>query len=116
MVNLIRQSDSAWSIGKQCNNPGSWNKYRAFQIFKKFTKLVKAAISDHYLNLLNENLNNPCTFWKLVKSTEGTMETRALPDMLRINEKKREKATFLIFIAKALVGKLPPYMCSFLTR
>ena len=75
--NLIRQRDSAWSMAKQCNDPGNyWNFYRALR--NKCKPLVKAAKSDHYLNNLNENLNDPCTFWKLVKSTEATV--------LRINQ------------------------------
>ena len=77
IANLIRQRDSAWFMAKQCNDPGSWNNNRSLR--NKFTKLVKAAKSDHYLNLLNANLIDPCTFWKLVKSTEGTMEKPSLP-------------------------------------
>ena len=59
-ANLIRHRDGAWSMAKQCDDPGSWNNYRALQ--NKYTKLVKAAKGDHYLNLLNEDLNDPCHF------------------------------------------------------
>ena len=84
IANLIRQVDSAWTKAKRCNDPGSWNNYRALR--NKCTKLVKAAKSDHYLNILNENLNDPRKVWKLVKSKEGTVETPALPDVLKINQ------------------------------
>lgn len=77
---IIRQRDSAWSLAKRHNDPGSWNNYRALR--NKCTKLVKAAKSNHYLNVLNDNLNDPCKFWKLVKSTEGAVEIPILPDVL----------------------------------
>lgn len=85
---LIKQRDNAWAKAKRDKNknPRLWDVYRALR--NKCTRLIKNAKSEYYLNLLNQNLNDPNKFWKLVKSTSGSVSPTTFPDLLKIDYKE----------------------------
>uniref|UniRef100_A0A0E9XRT2 Uncharacterized protein n=1 Tax=Anguilla anguilla TaxID=7936 RepID=A0A0E9XRT2_ANGAN len=77
----IRERDKAWAKAKRSNDASDWVQYRALR--NKCTKLIKNTKSDYYLHLINENLNDPSKFWKLIKSSSGSMTPSTLPDRLK---------------------------------
>ena len=81
---LIRQRDTAWAKAKKSNIPLDWNLYRTLR--NKCTKLIKNSKCAYYLNAIHDNLNNPAKFWKLVKSSSGSITPNSLPDLLRVNQ------------------------------
>jgi hypothetical protein len=61
-----------------------WINYRTLR--NNCTKLVKRSKCDYYLNMINENINDPSSFWKLTKSVSGQKTFTSLPDYLKLNE------------------------------
>ena len=49
------------------------------QLRGKCTSLIKKAKSESYLSVTTENLNNPQTFWKVIKSISVSKSPQALP-------------------------------------
>ncbi|XDV21754.1 hypothetical protein PO909_026778 [Leuciscus waleckii] len=80
---FIKQRNAAWAKAKNSNNSLDWISYRALR--NKCTKLIKSAKRDYYLSAINENLNNPIKFWKLVKSTSVSNLSFKFPDHLKAN-------------------------------
>lgn len=81
---LIRQRNAAWAKAKKSNDLLDWSSYRALR--NSCTNSIKCAKRDYYLSMVNENLNNPTKFWKLVKSTSGTSLSIKIPDHLIVNQ------------------------------
>lgn len=70
---------------KKTNNHLDWVRYRTLR--NNCTKLVKNSKCDYYLNMINENLNDPTKFWKLTKSVSGLKSSISLPQYLKVKER-----------------------------
>lgn len=69
---------------KRDNNDKYWLNYRVLR--NKWTRLIKNTKSEHYLNLINENLNDPPEFWKLVKSSSDDVPPFTIAEVIITNQ------------------------------
>ncbi len=83
--NLIKQRNVAWSKAKKTNSDEDWSQYRLLR--NKCTKSIKSSKSQYYLNLINNNMNDPSKFWKLTKSLVGSKKSTDLPKALKLNQR-----------------------------
>lgn len=57
IATAVREWNEAWIKAKRNNNDKCWLNYRVLR--NKCTRLIKSTKSEYYLNLINENLNDP---------------------------------------------------------
>ncbi len=74
----------AWSKAKKTNSDEDWSQYRLLR--NKCTKSISSR-SQYYLNLINNNMNDPSKFWKLTKSLVGSNKSTDLPKALKLNQR-----------------------------
>lgn len=83
--NFIKQRNVAWSKAKKTNSNEDWSNYRLLR--NKCTKLIKMSKSQYYLNLINNNMNDPSKFWKITKSLVGSNKSSDLPKVLKVDQR-----------------------------
>lgn len=49
--------------------------------------MIKTSKSQYYLNLINDNMNDPSKFWKLTKSLIGLKTSTNFPKALKLNQR-----------------------------
>lgn len=74
---LLRERDVAWAKARSSKSEADWLTFR--QLRNRFTSLVQKAKSDFYFSKTISNLNDPRKFWKVIKSSYGSVTTSELP-------------------------------------